>query len=274
MTRDGFALIIVLVVTGALAALAAFAALEARISGLEARAAYDQARLRAAIEAAVWRADAALAQDDDARRWQPDGRVYEVRIDDITLTLRPLAQTGRMDLNTVDGETLARLVGGLGAGLGSAGAIAAALSDRRGDEGEEGRPFLAREEFRQLDGVDAETYRLARLYLSVNTGETVPAFAPPRLLEALGLPTGEAARILGQRRSGGAAEDADGNPAFDPSPGARYAIFIEAEADSGASMAMEIEFAAGGEGETPVIIRRAPLAMGEAERLFDPDASR
>ena len=286
--REGFSLITVVAVIGALSAVVGLGAVQSRIAAVESRANYDQARLRAAIDAAVYRAEAGLSMADEARRWQPDGRPYETEIGGVRLTIHPLAASGRFDLNSGDPDLLAALLGEIGLGLGQANAMAAALKDWRdadddispggaesaayrnaGLNGPGDRPLLAREEFRDVLGVDAETYAAARLFLTVDSGELQPAFAPPALLRAMDAPSSEAARILGARRSGAPAVNGDGDQAFDPSPGARYALLVEAETEAGAVLAMEIEFASSSE-EAPLrVLRRSPLSPGDAAALFE-----
>ena len=287
-SREGFALITVVAIIGLLAAVGGMTALQARISAVDARADHDQARMRAAIEGAAWRAELALNHEDEARRWQPDGRLYTIQADDIALRIRPLAVNGRYDLNAGDSEVLQRLLGELGVGLGQASSIATALEDWRDEDSDPGlgggeasaylgaglappgdRPLVAREEFRNVLGVDAEIFAAARLYLTVDSGDLNPAFAPPALQRAMDLSGGGLSRITSARQSGRPAVDQDGNPAFDPSPSARYALLIEAETEAGAFMAVEIEITSAGDGEPMRIVRRSPLARNEAGLLFD-----
>jgi general secretion pathway protein K len=289
--EPGFALITVIAILGVLSAAVAITAYQTRVSALDARAGHDQSRMRSAIEGAVWRAEIGLNAEDENRRWQPDGRLYEIQEDDIAIRIRPVASNGRFDLNTGDPETLQRLLGELGVGLGQAAAIGAALQDWRDEDSDPtlgggeaaiyrsrgqaapgDRPLVAREEFRSVMGVDGPIFRAARLYLTVDTGDVEPAFAPPALLRALDLPSSEISRVLAARQSSRPAMDQDGYPAFDPAPSARYALLIEAETEAGAFMAMEIEISSAGDGQPMRVIRRSPLARGEADRLFDESA--
>ncbi|MCW5724706.1 MAG: general secretion pathway protein GspK [Maricaulaceae bacterium] len=287
--RRGIVLVAVVAILGGLAAAAALAALAAQVSVRGALADLEQARLRAAVETAAARAAAALSDSDETRRWIADGRAYVFSVDGVDLTVRVLAETGRFDLNQGDPGVLQALLIRLGADFRSAADIAAALRDWRAEAPEGAarrdpaydaaglpqpgrRPLMAREEFRRVLGVDSGLYEAARLHLTVSgAAAPEPAFAPRDLLRALNLPASQTERILSARRRGGA-PNAGGEAA--PSPGARFAVLVEAESASGAMVAREIGLALPGANGLFDVTWRMPLAPGEAAGLLEPDTDR
>lgn len=281
--RRGVILVAIVALLGGLAAIAAMAALAAQISMRGSLADQEQARLRLALETAAARAAVSLTFDD-AARWAPDGRVYEVHVDDVTVTVRLIAETGRFDLNQGDPEVLEALLTRLGVDFRQASRVAQGLQAWRtpsldtvarfdpayaaaGLPQPGRRPLLAPEEFRRVIGVDGALYEAARPYLTVFGGpEPEPGFAPPELLLALGLPDFRSRQILADRRRDGAL----GTDA--PAAGPHIAVFAEARAPSGAAMSQEIGLVLiGANGEFQIIWRR-PLKAGDAGRVLEADA--
>ncbi|MEE2565722.1 type II secretion system minor pseudopilin [Hyphobacterium marinum] len=292
MNRRGYALLVVVAVLGVLSVAAGLTALSARTSTAGARADLDQVRYRAAIEAGAARAAAGLLREDEADRWSPDGRAYEFELDGLTVTVRPVAETGRFDLNRGNPETLAALLEAVGVDRRAALTVAGAVPDWRDEDDDRGqngaeapsyraenlpppgnRPFVAVEEFRRVLGVDAEIYRLVAPYLTIHGGEQVAAlYAPPTLLEALDLPRGDASRILAARRTGAPPPEIAETGAFDPGSGARYALFIEVTASSGAGLARIVTVQLPGEDAAMDVLGRTPLPLGAAVRLLEPES--
>jgi len=289
MKRQGYALLVVVAVLGALSVAAGVAALAAQTSTAGARADLDQARYRAAIEAGAARAAIGLSRDAENEPWIADGRAYRFELDGLDVTIRPLAESGRFDLNQGDSETLQRLLVALDIDRRDALTISGALPDwRDGDDdrsqnGAEApayrssgtpppanRPFLAVEEFRRVLGVTADIYEAAVPYLTIDGTQSVAAhYAPPTLLASLDRPGGDAQRILAARQSGGAlAEVDDGGET-----GNRYAIFVEVESPSGGALARIITVILPGENGVMDVLRRTPVAVGEAQRFLEPDAN-
>lgn len=292
MTRRGYALLVVVAVLGVLSVAAGMAALSVQTSTAGARAELDQVRFRAAMDAGAARAATGLTRSEEDARWIPDGRAYAFELDGITVTIRPVAEAGRFDLNRGSPETLAALLEDLGVERRDALSIAGAVADWRdadddpGPDGAEApayraaglplpgnRHFAAAEEFRRVMGVTAEIYAAAAPYLTLDGAEAVAAlYAPPHLLRALELPQGDARRILAARQSGGPPPEIAETGAFDPGSGARYALFIEATVPSGAGLARIITVSLPGEDSMMDIIRRTPIPLGDAARLLEPDA--
>lgn len=288
MTRRGIALLIVVAFLGALSVAAGMSALSARVSTAGARAELDQLRLSAAIDAAVNRAAAGLTSADDETRWAADGRDFSFEIDGIEVTLWPVSEKGRFDINHGSAEALVRLLQELDVSRRDAEAIAGAMVDWRDEDNDRSQPgaealdyrrdglpppgnrdFVAREEFRSVLGVTAEIYDAVAPYLTVYGADDVaPVFAPPVLLEALDMSASDRGRILRERRSRtGSAQLAEGTE-FDRDPGARYAIFLEARTPGGAEMRREIVIAAPAEGAPFLLLRRSPLDADTLEAVI------
>lgn len=287
MNRRGIALLIVVAFLGALSVTAGMSALSARVSTAGARAELDQLRLSAAIDAAVNRAAAGLAASEEDLRWAADGRDFSFEIDTIEVTLWPVAEKGRFDINRGSAEALVRLLQELDVSRREAEAIAGAMVDWRDEDNDRSqpgaealdyrrdglpppgnRPFLAREEFRSVLGVTGEIYAAVAPYLTVyGTEDVAPVFAPAVVLDSLDMSAGDRGRILRDRRARtGAAALADGTE-FDRDPGARYAIFVEARTPGGAAMRREIVIAAPAEGAPFLLLRRTPLDLETLEAV-------
>lgn len=290
-SRRGIALLIVIALLGVLAMAAGMTALAARVSTSEAFASLERLELRTAIDSAVARTAVQLSSEED--RWIADGRLYEMEIGDVGLRIRALAGPGRYDLNHGNVETLAALLGELDVSTLTARRIAGAVADWRdedddvGNDGAEAsayradgrpppgnRPFIAVEEFRQVAGVDAAIYAAAAPYLTLYGGEAVTGrYAPPRLIRATGMSAGDARRILSARAGGRDIPEVDGSAQFDPAQPAVYAIFVEAEAASGARLSREINISLpGAEGLYETLSRHSHV-FGYADFLDpEPDA--
>ncbi|WP_109261204.1 type II secretion system minor pseudopilin [Hyphobacterium indicum] len=257
-SRRGMALLIVVALLGVLAMAAGMTALATRVSAASAFASLERVELRTAIETAVARTAVKLA--DEEARWIADGRLYETEAGDVHLRIRAVAEPARFDLNSGNVETLAALLEALNVPPLAARRIAGAVSDWRdgddvsGDNGAEAaayraanrpspgnRPFIAVEEFRQVLGVDAAIYAAAEPYLTLHGTEAVAGrYAPPRLIRAAGVSAGDARRILAARNNNSDLPETTDSAQFDPAQPAAYAIFVEAEAGSGARLLREI----------------------------------
>jgi|GEM_PF-4748059 len=284
--RRGVILVAIVALLGGLSVVAALAAMAGQVSLRGSLADHEQARLRLALESAAARAAVGLTLEDDAARWVPDGRAYTVRIDDVDVTVRVIAETGRFDLNQGDPGVLQALLVRLGVEFRQASRVAQGLQAWRtpsldtvarfdpayaaaGLAQPGRRPLLAPEEFRRIIGVDGALYEAARPYLTViGAPAPEPAFAPPELLLALDLPVSRTRQILAARRGGGGLASQGETPVT----GGQVAVFAEARAPSGAAMAREIGLALmGANGEFQITWRR-PMKMGEAGGVLEADA--
>lgn len=283
--RNGVALLVVVALLAMLSVTAGMAALASRTSASSVFVSLERLELRAALESAVART--ALALSDESEPWRPDGRLYELEFDTITVQVRILAEAGRFDLNRGNPETLSLLLEELGVSALSAQRIAAATADWRDEDddvqsnGAESsayqaaglpppgnRPFIAVEEFRNVLGVDREIYAAAEPYLTLSGTEAVAAdIAPPMLLEAAGVSRGDARRILSARTRGGRAPEIDGQPGFESSQPATYAVFLTAISNAGASMTREVMIHLPGEEALYDVLSHHSHVSGYAEFL-------
>lgn len=286
--RRGISLLVVIALLGTLAVTAGMTALAARISTAYAFAGMERLELDNAIESAVARTALRLSDEED--RWFADGRLYEMRIDEIDLRIRAQAEPGRFDLNHGTAETLTALLEDLDVSALTARRIAGATLDWRddddtvGDNGAEAtayraaglmppgdRPFLAVQEFRNVLGVDDAIYERAAPYLTIHGGEAVAArYAPPGLIEAAGVSPGDARRIVSARRGNRPPPESGGAAQFDPAQPAVYAIFVEAEAGNGARLAREVIISLPGEESLYDTLSRHSHVFGYADFL-DPE---
>lgn len=290
-SRRGIALLIVIGLLAVLAMAAGMTALAARVSTSAAFASLERLELRTAIDSAVARTAVQLSREDD--RWMADGRLYEMEIGDVSLRIRALAEPGRYDLNQGNVETLTALLEELEVPTLTARRIAGAVADWRdedddvGDDGAEAsayradgrpppgnRPFIAVEEFRQVLGVDAALYAAAAPYLTLYGGEAVTGrYAPPRLIEATGVSAGDTRRILSAREGNRSIPAVNGSAQFDPAQPAAYAIFVEAEAVSGARLSREVIISLPGAESLYETLSRHSHVFGYADFLDpEPDA--
>ncbi|WP_420430894.1 general secretion pathway protein GspK [Hyphobacterium sp.] len=286
--RRGIALLIVVALLGALSVTAAMAALSARISTSHAFADLERLQLEAAIDSAVARTAARLSYDE--LDWFADGRLYEMRVDDITVRIRAIAESGRFDLNQGDVPVLAALLEARGVSSISARRIAGAVTDwRDGDDvvAESGaeaaayraeglpapgnRPFLAVAEFRNVLGVDEAIYEAVEPYLTVHGGEAIAVnLAPPALIEAAGISAGDARRILAARRRNRPPPTLDNGIETQPGQPGIYAFYIEAEAPNRAQRARQVIVSLPGETSLYDTLSRHSHVMGYADFL-DPE---
>ncbi|WP_421785410.1 hypothetical protein [Hyphobacterium sp.] len=289
--RRGIALLIVVALLGTLSVTASMTALAARQSTSHAFADLEQLELAAAIDAATARTALALSRDDDP--WIGDGRLYEIRIDDIVVHVRALAETGRFDLNRGDIAVLDALLVERDISPLTARRIANAVADWRDpddDVRESGaeaaayranrlppppnRPFLAVAEFRNVLGVDEAIFTTIAPFLTINGGETIAAvYAPAELISASGLSDSEARRILAARRANRPPPVLSDAAQADPSSSGIYAVFIEAEGTGRAQRAREIIISMPGEATLYDRLSQHSHVMGYADFL-DPESDR
>ncbi|WP_421792900.1 general secretion pathway protein GspK [Hyphobacterium sp.] len=292
-SRRGIALLMVVALLALLSVAAGMTALSARTSASSAFASLERLELRASIDSVVARAAIQLADENDGTRWRADGRLYEIAIGDIELDIRIVAENGRFDLNQGNPEILAALLEEIEISPLAARRISGAFADWRDEDDDVGqngaesaayradnrpppgnRPFIAVEEFRNVLGVDRDVFSRVEPYLTLYGTEAVSAeIAPPLLIEAAGVSSGDARRILSARARGGEPPEIDGSAGFDPDQPAVYAIFIEAEAGSGARMAREVIIHLPGEEDLYDVLSRHSHVFGYAEFLNpEPDA--
>jgi general secretion pathway protein K len=181
--------------------------LMARMDQLEAHTVLWGTRARLAAEAGMNFAILSLRDPDEATRWIPDGRPYQIRYNDALIEVIVTDERGKININAANEQTLIELFTGHGLGEEDAGYLAAAVHDWKDEDemervngaeddayasagleiGPGNRPFVLIEELLQVLGMPWELYRLMEPGLTVHndSGRPDPAFAPQEALLAL-----------------------------------------------------------------------------------------
>ena len=220
--QRGIAFVVVLWVLALLAILLGAFALLARTEHLQARHLFDSTRALYAAEAGMNRAIYELMQPDPTTRWLPDGRTYAFSFDDSDIEVRITDESGKIDLNAADQQTLDLLFQSLGVDPLESVALADAILDWRDPDdlvmpngaedpeyeaaglayGTADAPFTTVSELQQVLGMDYELFQLAEPALTVYTGQGQPnaSFAPLQTLRAMPGMTDELARLIIEQR--------------------------------------------------------------------------
>lgn len=233
MKTRGLALVLVLWLLALMVGVVGAFALTSRIEGLLGRSALSLVQARLAAEAGTELAVLRMREVDPQRRMVPDGRPYHLDFEGIRVTLRVHDETGRLDLNTTDPETLARLFEFHGVEEPQALALADAIADWRDPDdlvmmhgaedpdyqaaglpyGAADMPFTSVAEVQRVLGMSPDLFARVAPSLTVHSGRPVNAdFADAAVLHALGMAAEDIAGIVGAReptpgdRSGDARE--------------------------------------------------------------------
>ncbi|WCE05143.1 type II secretion system protein GspK [Pseudoxanthomonas sp. JBR18] len=208
--QRGVALLLVVWLIALLTALIGAFALTARVESLQGRVQAEgsvaQQVARAGLEYALLR----VADPDPRTRWLPDGRAYAWRYGNSQLQIRLVDETGKVDLNQADAQTLAGLLRAVGVDDAQAGQLAAAVLDWRdsdaltqpgggaedADYAAAGRPYGAKDapfesvaEVEQVLGWSPALYAKVAPYLTLYSGRNRPdaTYAQGPVLVALGI---------------------------------------------------------------------------------------
>lgn len=206
----GAALILVMWLIALLAALVGGFAMSARIESMQGRVVSQgvvaEQAARAGIEYALTRLD----EQDQRRRWLPDGRSYAWRFGGARVQLRIVDEQGKVDLNGAQAPLLAGLFRAVGVERDQAERIAAAVLDWRDPDfltqpagggedkdyeaaelpyGAKDAPFETSAELQQVLGMTPRIYALVAPHITVFSGRDQPetAFAQAPVLTAMGL---------------------------------------------------------------------------------------
>jgi len=186
--------------------LGAFALL-AHTEHLQSRHLFDATRARYAAEAGINLAVYRLMMVDPEARWIPDGREYDVRFDDADVQMSITDESGKLDVNVADAETLDRLLQSVGVDADQSIHLADAILDWRDPDdllqpngaeeddyeaaglpyGPGNRPFSTIGEVQQVLGMTPEIFQAIEPALTVYSGQGRPnaSFAPLEALRAL-----------------------------------------------------------------------------------------
>lgn len=107
--QRGVALILVLWVSILLAVLVGSFSIVARTETIQARHLLETTRARYAAEAGLHRAAYEMRNPGQEGRWIADGRTYEFKLGDIEVEVEIVDESGKIDVNAAQAETLAAL---------------------------------------------------------------------------------------------------------------------------------------------------------------------
>lgn len=230
--QRGIALVLVLWVTVLLSVIVGSFTLVSRVETLQARNQLDVTRAYFAAEAGLHRAVKAMSVQNPEQGWVPDGRTYEMRLDDADVEIRVVDESGRIDLNAADQQQLIDLFESAGVELEDAEALADAVLDWRDPDdlvrpfgaedpeyesagygyGAKDAPFDTVEELQQVIGMNYELYRRVEPAVTVYSGRSqVNLNMAPRevLLAQPGVDPELVDRYLAEREGAGMDEEGD-----------------------------------------------------------------
>lgn len=204
LRQRGVAFLLVLWVIAMLSVLLASFALIARTELVQARHLFDTAQARYAAEAGLDLAVYELRKGDPASRWVGDGRPYSFGFGNADVEVKITDDSGKIDINTPNEQTLRNLFASRGLDAERAQALAAAILDWTDPDddtringaeiaqyksaglsyGPRNAPFDTVTELQQVLGMNYELFRQIEPALTIYSGQGAPnlAYAP---LEAL-----------------------------------------------------------------------------------------
>lgn len=259
--QQGIALVIVLWILLLITISTGAYTLMARMDQLEAHTVISGTRARMAAESGINLAVLGLRDPDELTRLVPDGRPYLFRVQDVMVEVAVTDERGKVDINTVDEQTLLNLLEGNGLEADQATTLAAAILDwtdqdeiERANGAELGayeslglgagpgnRPFLMIEEILQVLGMPWDLFKKMEPGLTVFSEAKTPdpAYAPLEALLALPEMTEEDARnFIEERQSEDAATGAgvalpNGQVAMARGRGLTYSVLAKATLPNG-----------------------------------------
>ncbi len=190
--QRGIALVLVLWVTVLLSVIVGSFTLVSRVETLQARNQLDVTRAYFAAEAGLHRAVQAMGIQDPEQGWVPDGRTYEMTLDDVAVEIQVVDESGRIDLNAAQQQQLIDLFESVGVELEEAEALADAVLDWRDPDdlvrpfgaedpayesagyeyGAKDAPFDTIEELQQVIGMNYELFRQVEPAVTVYSGRS------------------------------------------------------------------------------------------------------
>ncbi len=240
--QRGAALLLVMWLIALLAALVGGFAMAARIESMQGRVASQGVVAEQAARAGIEYALTRLEEQDQRRRWVPDGRPYAWRFGGARVTVRIVDEQGKVDLNGAQAPLLAGLLRTVGVDAEQAQRIASAVIDWRDPDfltqpagggedadyeaaglpyGAKDAPFETSAELQQVLGMTPRIYAQLAPHITMFSGRDQPetSFAQAEVLDAMGL---DGASLVAQRTRW---NPADGLPP----PGGEGAQFMGAQ---------------------------------------------
>lgn len=283
--QRGMALLLVLWVIVLITVIASSFLLSAGTEAMTARNMIDTTRARQAAEAGLHRVAYELRNPDPNTRWVGDGRSYDVRLDDIELSIQLWDETGKVDIGQADAALLLRLFQSTGMDVQRAEALANAVIDWRDPDdlmtepggaeqrqyeqadlsyGPRNRPFETLSELQQVLGMDYELYLELEPAITINSyrPQPNPAFAPAEVLRLLpgfeGMDVEAFIMLRQQAALGVPVMLPDGTPLIPQGGGLTYTVQSRATLPSGAHASFEatIQMGAGGIAGRPFRVLR------------------
>lgn len=274
--QRGVALILVIWVIALMSILLGSFALIARTENLESRHLIDGVTARYAAEAGLERAIYALRDPSPEQRWVGDGRPYDFRFDNADVQVTLYDESGKIDLNTADDETLRSLFVSVGIAPDQAVALSDAIQDWRDPDdiprphgaeineykaaglsyGPANGPFRTLSEVQQVLGMNYALYSRIEPAITIYAGSSRPnpAFAPFEVLRTFPGMTDDLARQIiaarqqvlpGQGPAAGLTMP-DGTPIVASVGGNTYTVKSRATLPSGASSVIDASIRLGG----------------------------
>jgi general secretion pathway protein K len=220
--QRGIALVVVLWVLVLLTIVVGVYAVLTRTETLQARFLFDVTEARYAAEAGLHRAVFEMRNPDMETRWVPDGRPYQIPFGQAEIEIRVTDESGKIDLNRVDAETLIELFLSHGVDEMAAWQLADAIEDWRDEDdiprlygaeiddylaagypyGPANQNFESVDELQQVMGVSWELFQRLEGLLTVHGrgAQVNPAFAPVEVLAAMPDMDFESARAFVEER--------------------------------------------------------------------------
>ena len=222
--QRGIALVLVLWVALLMSVIAGSFALSARTESLQSRILFNETQARFYAEAGLNRAVYELRNPDPETRWIADGRVHKIQMDDTTIEIKIIDESGKIDLNQANEELLVGLFASQGVDYDEAIGMSDKILDwidadeetrlagaEDADYFAEGYPHGAKDapfdtvpELIQVMGIDYEMYRKIEPALTVYSGRKNInlAFAPKEVLLAIdGIPPEMAETFIADRQA-------------------------------------------------------------------------
>lgn len=260
-TQEGVALVMVLWILLLITISTGAYTLMARMDQLEAHTVISGTRARLAAEAGLNLAVLSLRDPDETNRWVPDGRPYTLFYEDVRLEIQVTDERGKIDINSVDEDTLIRLLAGNGLDEENAMYLAAAMLDwadtdeierANGAElpayesaglavGPGNRPYVMIEETLQVLGMPFDLFKVIEPGITVfsESGTPDPAYAPKEaLLSIEGMTEEDALNFIEERQSHDASDGAgvalpNGQVAMVRGRGLTYSVLAKATLPNG-----------------------------------------
>jgi general secretion pathway protein K len=205
--QSGIALVVVLWVLVLLTIVVGVYAVLTRTETLQARFLFDVTEARYAAEAGIHRGVFEMRNPDIQTRWVPDGRAYFMEFGDAVVEIRITDESGKIDLNRVDAETLIELFLNHGVDEMDAWQLADAIEDWRDEDdiprlygaeiddylaagypyGPANQNFQSVDELQQVMGMSWELFQRLERLLTVHGrgGQVNPAFASAEVLATM-----------------------------------------------------------------------------------------